>query len=135
MSHAFIGVLTGARILSIELDRACFLTPPTSLVCIAMLKNACNLNSGRWRRDNHVRRDLVAHATFGVPRLGPDRRRAHRVRVRHQREQGRQPRPRSALVGETERPVRISSPRPLWFSFLFLFFWLMSVICGFGGVR
>ena len=44
-------------------------------------------------------------------------------------------RPRCALVGKTERPVRISSPRSLWFSFLFLFFWLTSVICGFGGVR
>ena len=89
-------------------------------------KTRANLNSGRGRRDDHVRRDLVAHAARGVPRFGPDRRRAHRVRVRHQREQGRQPRPRRvfhlyALVGETERPVRTSSPRPV-FGFLFGFF-------------
>ena len=100
-----------------------------------MLKNACDLNSGRGRRDDHVRRDLVAHAARGVPRLGPDRRRAHRVRVRHQREQGRQPRPRSvfhlyALVGETERPVRIISfPRP-FFGFLFWFFWFFWFFFG-----
>ena len=78
-----------------------------------------NLNSGRGRGDEHVRRHPVAHAARGVPRLGPDRRRAHRVRVRHQREQGREPHPRRvfhiyALVGEEESPVR--------FPFLFGFF-------------
>ena len=66
----------------------------------------------------------MADAARGVPRLRPDRRRAHRVRVRHQREQGRQPRPRRvfhlyALVGETERPVRTSPILGFLFCFCF----------------
>jgi len=65
----------------------------------------------------------MAHAPGWVPRFWADRRRAHRVRVRHQREQGREPRPRCvfrvyALVGEAESLVR--SPRSARCLYFFL---------------
>jgi hypothetical protein len=112
MSHAFVGVLTCARIHSIELDRERF-PISTTFFFFSCCGYSDVRNSGRGRGDEHVWWHRVAHATRGVPRLGPDRRRAHRVRVRHQCEQGRKPRPSRvfciyALVGEAESLVRLS---------------------------
>jgi hypothetical protein len=100
MSHAFVGVLTCARIHSIRLDREFLpLLLPFSLRC-----SFAYALSGRGGRDDHVRRYTLAHPPCGIPRFELDRRSAYHVRVRHQREQGRQYRPRRlfrfyALVG------------------------------------
>jgi hypothetical protein len=67
--------------------------------------------SGRGWRDDHVRRYFLAHVARGLPRLGPDRRYAHCVWIRYQREQSSQSSSRRlfrlhVVVGQTESLVR-----------------------------